>query len=369
MVNNTWVGRDFNIHRLNMTAENRALLSGKLKQARTSGGSTSIDFQTPIPTYKGDSITISAEAKEMLNAQQPSTSNEEREAVGLRFREIPMITEREFTIFSRNVLEEHMEDAHRHLALMKRAILDPSRFSNADLTLEERTIMREGILQEAQRIADTYLSGEAAQCFIEGFENLIREAEMMERGYVRDSWHGTLSMMMLDGSPFRSPYSQPDIHALTRFVEGNMTDVQRAEFDTLSNEVNRLSDLIQLVATGGNSEMSFQEILDTFDEATAALRTFVESMGEYHRFQEQWDLWQSGEYPSNNWFANASAAFEENSANVAAQIEEIRFEFRNQFGHNGADAFRSLFEQINNSNVENLFLQWLTQLSIFNLTE
>jgi len=353
MISNTWAGRNLNIQKLNVADEHRTELSKLLQGRRLSGSTAPFDFPNKIPTYvapSSDSVSISAEAMEMLDA---------------RSREIPMITEREFTIFSRNVLEEHMEDAHKHLALMKRAVLDPSRFSNANLTLEERTIMREGILQEAQRIADTYLSGEEAQRFIEGFENLIHEAEMMERGYVRDSWQGTLSMMVLDGTPFRNPFNQLDAHALNRFVDGNMTDVQRAEFDTLSNEVNRFSDLIQSVATGATNEMTFQEILDAFDEATMALRTFVESMGEYHEFQAQWDLWQSGVYPSNNWFANATIAFDENSANIATQIEEIRYEFRNQFNFNGADAFRSLYEQLNGSSDGNLSLQWLKQLNVF----
>ena len=80
-------------------------------------------------------------------------------------------------------------------------------------------------------------------------------------------------------------------------------------------------------------------------------------------------MWQSGEYASNNWFANATIAFEENSANIAAQIEEIRFDFRNQFSLNGADAFNSLLEQINGSNTENPSLLWLTQLSVFTNTQ
>ncbi|MCL2189515.1 MAG: hypothetical protein FWC16_11375 [Defluviitaleaceae bacterium] len=296
-----------------------------------------------------DTVGISAEAKEMFSTQ-PSTSNEERAAAGLRTRETPLIQEREFTVFSRNALEPHMEDSQRHLALMKRAILDPSRFSNADLTLEERTIMREGILQEAQRIADTYLTGEEAQQFVAGFENLIHEAEMIERGYVRGSWHGTLSLSMRlsDGEPFRSPLSQ-DTHAKGMFVAANMTDVQREEFLALSDEVSRLSALNQAT-----------------ENANAALRAFVESMVEYHNFQAQWDMWQSGTHESTNWFVTAAAAFDENSANIAAEIEAIRLDFRNQFNLNGTDAFARLFGQLNGSNAENLSVQWLTQLQIFN---
>ena len=58
--------RDLNIHRLNMTAENRALLSSKLKQIRTSGGSALIDFQAPIPTYKGDLVATNADSQSEL---------------------------------------------------------------------------------------------------------------------------------------------------------------------------------------------------------------------------------------------------------------------------------------------------------------
>lgn len=69
MANGVNIGgnRDFNIHRLNMTAEDRALLSSKLKQIRTSGGSAPVDFQTPIPTYRGDSIAVNAEGSSELD--------------------------------------------------------------------------------------------------------------------------------------------------------------------------------------------------------------------------------------------------------------------------------------------------------------
>ena len=69
MANGANIGknRDFNIHRLNMTAENRALLSSKLKQIRTSGGSAPVDFQIPIPTYKDDSIAVNAEGQSELD--------------------------------------------------------------------------------------------------------------------------------------------------------------------------------------------------------------------------------------------------------------------------------------------------------------
>lgn len=345
MISSTSATRETTIQRLHVSYEHQAQLSKLLIGQRLSGNTGPMDFPNKFPTFPtpaNDSIHVSAEAMKMYHA-----------------REIPLITEREITVFSRNILEEHMEDAHRHLALMKRAILDPGHFSNTNLTLEERTLMREGILLEAQRLAETYLNGEEAQRFVEGFENLIHKAEMMERGYVRDSWHGTLSMMMLDGTPFRSPFSRPDAHALNRFVEGNMTEAQQTDFDALSNEVNRLSDLIQYIATGGDYELSLQSILDAFDEATAALRTFVNEMGAYHDFQEQWDLWQSGE-SNNSWFAAASTAFEENSRNIATQIEAIQADIRNQFNLNGTDIFISLLAQINNN--ENPFSLWLAQL-------
>ena len=238
-----------------------------------------------------DTASFSAESMAMLSANQTTThiimnednlrwineANERRAAAGLPLREIPesFITEREFTIFSRNALEPHMEDADRHLALMRRAILDPSRFTGTELTLAERTVMRESMLLEAKRIADKYLSGEDAQRFVEGFQNLIHEAELVERGYIRDGGFSALSMIITDNVTFRRP-----------------VDAESAE--------------------------------------------------EY-------------------------AEFEENSAEVARQIAEVKLNFHKQLNLNGIEAFRSVFEQlsIGNTDTDSPAWQWLMQLQIF----
>jgi len=349
-------------------AKNANVLTSKAVNTSASSGSTK--------KANMDTVSFSAEALSMLNTQQTTghaqvdAANVKRTAAGLSARELPtnLITEREFTVFSRNALAPHMEDAEKHLALMKRAISNPSRFANADLTLAERTMMRESILQEAQRIADTYLSDEEAQRFVDGFENLIREAEMIEKGYVREGGLGTLNIV-LDNVTFRSPFSEPDSHALSLFVDGNMTDTQRVQFDLLTEEVNRLSDLSQAIATGLNSEMSFQEVLDTFNEATAALRAFVESMGEYHGFQEQWEAFHAGSATADNWFVQATAIFESTSAEIAEQIVEVRFNFHNQLNLNGMNGFRNILEQMGVSNADSLSWQWLMQLPIFDFAE
>jgi hypothetical protein len=319
-----------------------------------------------------DTVSFSAEALQMLNSQQTTwsnTANEVRIANGLPARETPSLShliEREFTVFSLNALAPHMENADRHLGLMKRAISDPNRFTGEDLTLEERTHMRESILQEANRIAETYLSGEEAQRFVDGFQNLIREAEMVEQGYVRVG-SANLGGIALGEITLRRPFDEADSHSLNLFVDGNMTDSQRVQFNLLNDEVNRLLDLHQAIATGeeNDSEMSFQEVIDALDEARMALNTFIESMGEQHGFQNQWDIWQAGNAPSDNWFVQATADFESNSANIAEQIAEARLNFHT----NGMDGLRSVVDQIGLSDAARPSWQWLTQLQVFSPNE
>jgi hypothetical protein len=102
-----------------------------------------------------------------------------------------------------------------------------------------------------------------------------------------------------------------------------------------------------------------------FSEAVLAQRALFDEFAEYHNFQGQWQSWQAGEYTSDNWFANASAEFEENSANVAAEIEQVLENFRFQFDINGNNAFRGLFEQLS-LNSDNPTLNWLLQLFLQN---
>ena len=376
MVKNNNINRTFNVQKMAITAKNEALLSKHMN--RNTGIS---NFPHKIPTLQvqnNDTLNISAEAVALLNTQQfagnanVGEANVNRDAPTPPAREIPrdfLITEREFTVFSREVLAPHMEGADKHLALMRRAILVPDRVAGADLSLAERTIMRESMLLEAQRIADTYLSGEDAQRFVEGFRDLVHEAEMIERGYVRDGGFAHLPMLVMDGQTFRSPYSASDAHALNRFVEGNITASQRVTFDALTAEVSRFYELTQAIAAGTNNTITFQEAFDSLYEARAALQAFVDSMGEYHNFQSQWEAFNLGNAPADNWFVDAQANFELNSANIAEQIEEIRLNFHNEINLNGINGFRSIFEQLSLANADNTMMQWLMQLKIFNTAE
>ena len=144
-----------------------------------------------------------------------------------------------------------------------------------------------------------------------------------------------------------------------------MTDTQRAEFDSLTAEINRLSELFQSIAHGANNTMTSQEVFDLFNEATAALRAFVESMGEYHGFQAQLEAFQNGTASADNWFVQAQANFELSSAEIAEEIAEIRLNFHNQLNLSGMGGFHSIFEQLSLANANNTMMQWLVQLPVF----
>jgi len=344
-------------------AKNIGETANKVKKSFTNSSSANMD-----------TVTFSSEALAMLNVQystvheQVDAANAKRVAAGLSTRELPtnLITEREFTIFSRNALVPHMEDAEKHLAFMKRAISDPVRFANTDLTLAERTMMRESILQEAKRIADIYLSGEEAQRFIDGFANLIREAEMVEKGYVREGGLGAINFIT-DNVTFRNPFSESDSHALRLFVDDHMTDIQRVQFDLLTEKVNLLSDLNHTIAT--SSGMSFQDALDELNEAKAGLQAFVESIGKYHGFMEQWEAFNAGIITTDNWFVQATANFESNIIEISEQIAEIKFNFHDQFRLNDMEKFRNVLEQNRNSDTDIPSWQWLMNLQVFNVGE
>ena len=135
-----------NINGLNkpLTTQNNTNLNRRV----TKNQSTT---QTPVPhAQSSDAVSISPQSIAMLNTQQSTghsnidAANEWRASNGLPLREKPAIfpLDREFTTFSVNALSPHMEDADRHLGLMRRAIAHPSRFAGADLSLAERTMMR-----------------------------------------------------------------------------------------------------------------------------------------------------------------------------------------------------------------------------------
>jgi hypothetical protein len=85
-------------------------------------------------------------------------------------------------------------------------------------------------------------------------------------------------------------------------------------------------------------------------------------MGEYHGFQEQWEAWQAGNAPADNWFVRAESAFEQNSSEADEQIKEIRLNFHQQFHLNGFNPLRDILAQLMLQNDENPSIEWLTQL-------
>jgi hypothetical protein len=236
-------------------------------------------------------------------------------------------------------------------------------------------MIRERILQEAMRIADTYLEGENAERFVDGFANLIHEAEMTERGYIRVEGRSDPNNIT-----FRRPFDYDsvngNIHARNEFVLANMTAEQQAQMDALISESHRLFDELQDLGRDENGNLrsdwhtymqeNHPELWQSHVEATLAVRAFWDEMAKYHSFQEQWEAWQSGDYADDNWFANASAEFEKNSMNITAEIEEIRFNLHEQLNLKGISAFRSILEQLRLNNEENPFWQWLMSLQVFN---
>ena len=381
--------RSFNIQRLNMSDEDRVQFQKLLKERRLSGNTGPTDFPDKIPTYTvsgNGTANFSPESLAMLNALQavnstnniqPGTANARRAAAGLPLREIPeeyqqyVFRQSDFRIFAENALLPYMKNAEEHLAKMELAILHPNSRTDTKLSLAERTMLRESILQEAQRIAKTYLEGEDAQRFVDGFANLIREAEMEERGYIR-----VTDMANQNDVSFRRPFDQADYRARNDFVLANMTAEQSAQLDALIAEQQYQSNKVMDMArdADGNLPGTWREYLQehhpeawqTFSDAVFAARGFWGEMAEYHGFQEQWDTWQAGDAPEDNWFVQTEATFEANSADVAVQIEEIRLNFHNQLNLNGMDSFRSILEQLSFAHTDNPFWQWLMQLQVFN---
>ena len=272
-VNSTEANRNMVIQRLGITEENKALLRKFMNRDALSGVSTPVKFPVKIPTYipsDNDTVSISPESLAMLNTHQtteniqPGTANARRAAAGLPIREIPpefqqyVFRHTDFRIFAKSVLAPHMNNADEHLANMERAIFHPSLSAGANLTLAERTMLRESILQEARRIAQTYLGGEDAQRFIDGFASLIRETEMREKGYVR-----VVDRSDLNNVSFRKPFDKAGNHARVDFLQANMTAEQKAHRDALIEERNRLSDKAMDLVRGenGNLRLDWREYL------------------------------------------------------------------------------------------------------------
>jgi len=391
MANNIGANRPLNIQQLHMTDENRTRFQKLANRNTLAGNSAPLEFSEKIPTYTtsgSDGVSFSAEALAMLDAQQttgntgnsniqPGTANAKRAAAGQPIRDIPEEYQRyvfrhtDFRIFAEEVLSPHMENADELLAKMELAILRTNSSLMANLTLAERAMVRESILQEAQRIAETYLEGDDAQRFVEGFASLIYQAERVEMGYIRVEDRSDPNNVT-----FRRPFDQADNIARHDFLQGNMTAEQKAHLDNLIAEMHSQFELIEEMSRdeNGNIRFDFREYMqenhpeawETYSQAVFAVRGFMDEMADYYGFQEQWDAWQAGNAAEDNWFARAEIAFEENSAEVAEQLEEIRTNLHNQLNINGMDVFRSILNQIRSTSNDNPFWQWLMQLQVFN---
>ena len=393
-IKSTGADRNLNIQRLNVSAENKSKLQKFMNREFLSNHLGPFHFPEKIPTYTAsggdtvDTVNISPQSAAMLSAQVaqsqqtniiPGTANARRAAAGLPLREIPedqlqyVFRHTDFRIFAESVLSPHMDNADEHIARMEWAILDPSRNLNTNLTLAERTILRETILQEAKRIAKNYLDGEDAQRFIDGFANLIQEAEMVERGYIRVEDRSDPNNVT-----FRRPFDEPDNVARHDFLMANMTAEQKAHLDSLIAIRHSKFEIVDQMSRdeNGNIRSNFREYMQEYHpevwaayaETVFAVRGFFDEMAEYHGFMEQWEAWLAGDAPDDNWFVQREVAFEENSPMVAEEIVVIQHNFQSQLSLDGMDGFRSIFEQLwaaNNANGANPFWQWLLSLRVF----
>jgi len=363
-----WANRSFNIQRLYITEQNRAVLQRFINRDTPAGTL----FPHKIPTFTAlgaDTFSVSPETSAKVGAQQ---------AAGLPARELPegkqSFRHSDFRIFAEKVLSPHMDDADRFLGNLEAVIADPSRQLSVSLSLAERTMVRESLLQEARYIAAKYLGEQDGQRFIDGVANLIREAEMKERGYVIEGGGDQNNIS------FRRPFDEADNHARLDFLEDHLTDAQRAliaeaiaERDRLWNE---LAPALRGEGENGQS-LSLGEMMDAraqnpqwqaFGEATMAVRALFAELAEYHGFNEQWQAWQAGDAADDNWFVRAEASFAENSEQVAGQIEEVRLNFHSQLNQHGMDGFRSILEQLRLNSTESMFWDWLMQLRVFGAT-
>ena len=335
-----------------------------------------------------DQVNISAESLAMYDAQQSASSaanklpyiRETLDANGNPIREIPeeykqyLFRCTDFRIFAEKILAPHVDNANELMGNMEKTIFSPESTFNTELTLEERTMIRETILLEAKHIATTYLEGDDAQRFIDGIANLIFESEMQEKGY---------SMVINERDPnevsFRRPFDEADRIAKNNFIQHHMTEEQKEHLEFLNEERSRLGDKLTDLARDEYGNMTIAswnalkdehpELWAEFGEAVEAARNFVDEMAEYHNFQEKWDVWQVGDAPEDNWFVQAEYKFEANSLEVSDQLEEIRFDFRSQFNLNGMDGLRSFLELMMISNEDNKFWDWFMQLRVFNMEE
>ena len=363
MLNNVNLHQSEYLIHTNKQTENRS---------RGSNNSTSSNRKS-----QSDQVNISAESLAMYDAQQFSKSTQHNVDDKLKYiREIPeeykqyVFHSTDFRIFAEKILAPHMDNISELLGNMEKTIFSPQSAFNTELTLAERTMIRETIFLEAKHIAETYLKGDDAQRFIDGIANLIFEAEMEEKGYIR---------IINESDPnevsFRRPFDEADNTAKNIFIQYHMTEEQKAHLDSLDEERGSLSDKLKDLARDADGNMTIAswnalrdehpELWAKFGEAVNGARGFIDEMAEYHNFQEEWDVWQAGDAPVDNWFAQAEYHFEENFSEVRDQFEEIRFNLRSQFNLSGMNGLIGLLEQMGISNNDNPFWDWFTQLRVF----